>query len=173
MKSPQRKFHRFPLSRLRQIFAVAFALLGAVAASPAVTVTIDGGVFFQRMEGFGTSSRVFDDPHVYENFNPATSRSATILTTGQQDEVLDRLYVELGLTRVHPVNPDVGTLEGQPYIGVEPANDNADPYLTDLSKFDFSWKNLDAHVNDISRALGLGHGKILAEGPIKMNERNS
>lgn len=141
---------------VRLLPALAIALLGAAAKVQSATVTVDAGVSFQRMEGFGTSSRVFDDPHIYENFNPATSRSATILTTAQQNEVLDRLYVELGLTRVHPVNPDVGTLEGQPYIGVEPVNDNADPYVTDLSKFDFSWKNLDAHVTEIDRARQRG-----------------
>lgn len=137
-------------------FVALLVFLSLVCQARAATVTIDARAVFQRMEGFGTSSRVFDDPHVYENFNPTTQRAATVLTTAQQDEVLDRLYVELGLTRVHPVNPDVGTLEGQPYIGVEPTNDNADPNVTDLSKFDFSWKNLDAHVIDISRARQRG-----------------
>lgn len=43
-----------------------------------VTVAVDGGVRYQTMDGFGSSERVFDDPHVFENFNPATGRAATI-----------------------------------------------------------------------------------------------
>ena len=117
----------------------------------AVTVAIDGSVRHQTMDGFGSSERVFDDPHVFENFNPATGRAATVLTTAQQDEVLDRLYRELGLTRLRPATPD--TAVG---AGIEPSNDNTDPNATDLSKFNFNWKNLDAHVDYIARARARG-----------------
>jgi hypothetical protein len=95
----------------------------------AVSVTIDGSVRHQTMDGFGHSLRVFDDPHVFENFNPATGRAATVLTQAQQGEVMDRLYRDLELTRVRPVNPD--TAAG---AGIEPVNDNNDPNVTDLSK---------------------------------------
>ena len=64
----------------------------------AVTVTVDGAVWHQTMDGFGSSLRVFDDPHVFENFNPATGRAATVLTPAQQGEVMDRLYRDLRLT---------------------------------------------------------------------------
>lgn len=128
MKSSNHSSHRFILTRsLRTGFAVGVALMGAVAMSHAATGTIDARVVFQRMEGFGTSSRVFDDPHTFNTLDPATMRARTVLTTAQQDAVLDRLYVDLGLTRVHPVNPEVGLLTGVNYLGIEPVNDNADP----------------------------------------------
>lgn len=37
-------------------------------------VTVDGSVRHQTMDGFGSSVRLFDDPHVFENFNAATGR---------------------------------------------------------------------------------------------------
>jgi O-glycosyl hydrolase len=117
----------------------------------AATVFVDGGVRYQTMDGFGTSVRVFDDPHVFENFNPATGRAATVLTTAQQNEVLYRLYTELKLTRIRPASPDTGV-----GTGIEPVNDNSNPDLTDLSKFNFDWKRLDAHADYIARARESG-----------------
>lgn len=98
------------------------------------------------MQGFGTSERVFDDPHVFDNFNPDTARSLTVLTTAQQDEILDGLYRDLKLTWVRPAT------EG----AVEPVNDNSDPEITDLSKFNFAWKRNDAHVEYVRRAIARG-----------------
>jgi len=121
------------------------------SAVRAATVLMDGSVRYQTMDGFGTSVRVFDDPHVFENFNPATGRAATVLTTAQQDQVLNRLYTDLKLTRVRPASPD--TTVGS---GIEPVNDNNNPNLTDLSKFNFDWKRLDAHVDYIARARDRG-----------------
>ena len=117
----------------------------------AVNVTVDGGVRHQTMDGFGHSLRVFDDPHVFENFNPATGRAATVLTTAQQNEVMDRLYRDLGLTRVRPVQADTATGSG-----IEPTNDNSDPNATDPTKFNFEWKRLDAHVDYLARARDRG-----------------
>lgn len=65
-------------------FALAVALLAAVPKLHGADVTVDARAVFQRMEGFGTSSRVFDDPHVDNNFDPATGRSATILTSADK-----------------------------------------------------------------------------------------
>jgi glucuronoarabinoxylan endo-1,4-beta-xylanase len=117
----------------------------------AVTVTVDGLVRNQTMDGFGSSERAFDDPHVFENFNPATGRSLTLLTAPQQDEVLDRLYRDLRLTRVRSVSPDTA-----PGAGIEPVNDNGDPAVLDPTKFDFSWKRLDAHCEYFGRARQRG-----------------
>ena len=108
----------------------------------AVTVAIDGNVRYQTMDGFGSSLRVFDDPHVFENFNPETRRAATVLTPAQQGEVMDRLYRDLKLTRVRTISPD--TAVG---AGIEPTNDNSNPNVADPSKFNFGWKNLDAHTD--------------------------
>ena len=112
------------------------------------TVSVNADLVFQTMEGFGTSQRVFDDPHIWRNFDPATQRSLTVMTTAEQDEILDLLYVNLGLTRVRPMTGD-GPL-------IEPENDNADPNITDLTKFDFSWKKNDAHVDYVRRAMARG-----------------
>jgi O-glycosyl hydrolase len=132
------------------LIAAGAAVIPSVADAAAV-VAVDGGVRHQRMDGFGSSVRVFDDPHLFNNFNPATGRAATVMTTAQQDEVLDRLYIDLGLTRVRPASPDAAV-----GAGIEPVNDNSDPYVTDASKFNFAWKNLDAHVDYIARARQRG-----------------
>lgn len=129
---------------------IVFAL-GALGQSRATDVTIDARTVYQRMDGFGSSARVFDDPHVFENFNPATARALTFLTAAQQDEVLDRLYVDLQLTRVRQASPDTA-VNG----GIEPQNDNADPEVIDPSKFNFAWKNLDAHIEYIARVRQRG-----------------
>ncbi len=132
------------------ISAFGLATLPSISLT-AATVLIDGGARYQTMDGFGSSVRVFDDPHVFDNFNPATGRAATQLTVSQQDQVLDRLYVDLKLTRVRPASPD--TAVGS---GIEPVNDNSNPNVTDLSKFNFDWKRLDAHVDYIARARQRG-----------------
>jgi O-glycosyl hydrolase len=121
------------------------------STSLAANVVADGSVRFQRMDGFGSSERVFDDPHVFDNFNPATGRAATTLTLAQQDAVLDRLYVDLKLTRVRPASPD--TAVG---AGIEAINDNNDPNVTNLNQFNFDWKRLDAHVDYMARARQRG-----------------
>jgi len=139
--------------------SAAIVLLGALPILAAIVspieavaaVVVDGSVRFQTMDGFGSSERVFDDPHVFNNFNSATGRAATVMTTAQQDQVLDKLYSELKLTRVRPASPD--TAVG---AGIEPVNDNNDPNVSDLSKFNFVWKNLDAHVDYIARAQARG-----------------
>jgi O-glycosyl hydrolase len=100
-----------------------------------VTVTLDPSQRFQTIHGFGTTQRLFDDPHITETFNPATARAAIIPPAADQDRILDALYRDLRLTRVR-FHPE----------GVEPVNDNADPLSTDLSKFNFSWKAADGHI---------------------------
>ena len=138
--------------KLRVRFVVLLGvMLGAIASTRAADVTIDARTIYQRMDGFGASERVFDDPHVFNNFNPATARALTVLSTNQQDVALDRLYVDLRLTRVRPASPD--TAVG---AGIEPQNDNTDPNVSDLSKFNFAWKSLDAHIDYIARARERG-----------------
>lgn len=132
---------------------IHFLALGALAVGhlPAADVNIDGGASFQRIDGFGSSERVFDDPHVFDNFNPATARAATVMTPAQQDAVLDSLYLDLRLTRMRPASP-----ETMPGVGIEPVNDNSDPNVIAPSGFDFSWKNLDAHIALLDRARQRG-----------------
>ena len=124
---------------------------GQTAAIPptqttSAAITIDSTITYQTIAGFGTSERLFDDPHLTETFNPATGRSAVTMSRAQQDEILDKLYVDLGLTRVRPINSDK----------IEAVNDNSDPNVTDLTKFDFSWKRLNDHCDYIKRAQARG-----------------
>lgn len=109
------------------------------------------GTVFQTIHGFGGSARVFDDPHVFENFDPSTGRAATVLTEGQRNDVREALYRDLGLTRIRPVQPD--TAVG---AGIEPSNDNGDPMVTNPAAFNFGWKNLDAHVPNAEAARQRG-----------------
>lgn len=142
--------------RLRAIIILALGtFVGSSAAAPAgavaLSVTIDGLDRRQTIAGFGSSERAFDDPHVFENFNATTGRSLTVLTTPQQDEVLDKLYRDLRLTRVRSVNPDTA-----PGAGIEPVNDNNDPNVLDATKFNFAWKRLDVHCEYFDRARQRG-----------------
>ncbi|MEO5558394.1 MAG: hypothetical protein ABIO49_01610, partial [Dokdonella sp.] len=139
---------RHPLAHAALGLASAFLASAAYAVD---TVAIDAAVTFQRMDGFGISSRVFDDPHLFNNFDPATGRALTVLTGAQQDAILDRLFVDLKLTRLRPASPD--TAVG---AGIEPVNDNGDPYVTDFGGFNFAWKNLDAHADLMVRAQQRG-----------------
>ncbi len=123
----------------------------SIAGSGPVRIAIDSKVRYQTMNGFGTSALVFDDPHVFDNFDKKTRRAATILSREQQDEILDRLYVDLGLTRLRPTF-GIG--------GFEPINDNDDPDVTDLARFDFSWKQNDAQVELAKRAMARGASTI-------------
>lgn len=149
------------LKRARLLFlvvVVSFANLIAVLqnshlvhAGAPVTVTVNYNSVFQTIDGFGSSERLFDDPHVFNNFNSATGRAATTMTLAQQDAVLTKLYTDLGLTRVRPVSPETTAT-----TGIEPVNDNSDPTITDISKFNFAWKNLDAHCDYILKTQQKG-----------------
>ena len=129
-----------------------------------VTVTLDPSQRFQTIDGFGTTQRLFDDPHVTETFNSATARAAVIPTSVDQVRILDALYRDLGLTRVR-FHPE----------GIEAVNDNADPLSTDLSKFNFSWKAADGHIAAVRSLQARGLTTYFAS-PLRveswMNESN-
>jgi O-glycosyl hydrolase len=127
------------------------------AADGASVVTLDVAQRFQTMQGFGTSVRLFDDPHMTETFDQVTKRAAATPPASEQSRILDALYLELGLTRVRFHPTDIGM--------IEPVNDNADPMSADLTKFDFSWKQGDGlitHVKNLqSRGLVTFYGAPL------------
>jgi O-glycosyl hydrolase len=85
------------------VFFPPLRIIGASAASMPASLFIDSTVQHQSIDGFGSSARVFDDPHVFGNFDDHTGRAATRMTASQQADVLDRLYVDLGLTRLRPI----------------------------------------------------------------------
>ncbi|MEO8561764.1 MAG: hypothetical protein ABI601_06795 [bacterium] len=109
----------------------------------AAVITIDPTKTFQTMQGFGASVRLFDDPATTNTMDPATKRGTAVPSVIDQNTILDRLYVDLGLTRVRFLPSDGG--------GIEPVNDNADPLVADASKFDFSWKNGDGQLDLVQK----------------------
>ncbi len=111
-----------------------------------VTVSVNPAVRFQTISGFGTTTRLFDDPHVTETFNPSTGRGAVVIPAAEQARILTALYTDLRLNRArYATDP-----------GVEVVNDNADPAVTELSNFDFRWKRLDGHVEYVLAARPFG-----------------
>lgn len=122
-----------------------------VPDTPASPVDRPVGTVFQTIDGFGASSRAFSDSHVFDVPGVAPPTSAA-----QQGQVLDALFLELGLTRIRPVQPDTGP--GPPPVGIEIANDNSDPLSTDLTRFDFGGRRLDDHVPVVAGAKVRGAG---------------
>ncbi|MDB4883642.1 MAG: hypothetical protein JWL95_2408 [Gemmatimonadetes bacterium] len=104
----------------------------------AAVITLDASQRFQTMQGFGTSMRLFDDPLVTNSVDPVTKRGIAIPPASEQSSILDQLYIDLGLTRVRIFPGDGG--------GIETVNDNGNPLVADLSKFDFSWTRGDGQI---------------------------
>jgi len=124
------------------------ACLGtAPLPAASVNIAVDPSVRFQTIAGFGATERLFDDPHLTNTFDPATSRSAVVIPPDQQAAILKAMYTDLGLTRDRYATD----------IGIEPVNDNSDPLVTDLTKFNFAWKGGDGHsaVAEQSYPFGL------------------
>jgi len=119
--------------------STAHVVGGGSSVSAAAQVTIDPARTYQVMQGFGASNRVWDDPHV-------SNAPRTNIPPSARAEILTRLYKDLGLTRVRLV------LDG----GIEPVNDNDDPFVFDWSKFNFEWKHNDAHVAFVKDAVSFG-----------------
>ncbi|MDB4883643.1 MAG: hypothetical protein JWL95_2409, partial [Gemmatimonadetes bacterium] len=117
-------------------------------ADAASVVTLDAAQRFQTMQGFGSTSRLFDDPHMTQTFDPLTKRASATPPASEQAKILDALYIDLGLTRVRFHQSDDG--------GIEPSNDNGDPLVADLTKFDFSFKQGDGHIAHIKNLLTRG-----------------
>jgi O-glycosyl hydrolase len=105
------------------------------------------------MTGFGVSVRLFDDPHLIggpDTYNPNSGQGLNI-SIQEQDKILDALYVDMGLTRTRPILMGDASAEAKNAY-IEVANDNSDPEVTDLSKFDFTWKRNDGYIDLIKRA---------------------
>ncbi len=110
------------------------------------TVTVDVSRRFQTIAGFGTSQRLFDDPHLTNTFDPGTQRGAVVIPPDQQAAILRALHTDIGLTRMrYATDPNI-----------EPVNDNANPTVTDLSRFNFAWKGGDGHINLVNAARSFG-----------------
>lgn len=114
-------------------------------ASYDVTIAVDSRSGHQTMQGFGTAVRLFSDPHVIGQVGDIGN--ALDIGPGAQDEILRRLYEELGLTRIRSALQTPG---------IEPVNDNDDPGVTDLSRFRFNWVFGDGHIDLLKRARAMG-----------------
>ena len=124
-----------------------FALLclpGCVsfAQREAVRVTVDTRSTYQVMEGFGSSVRVWDDPHV-------ANQPKSVIGEQARSAILKKLYSELRLTRARFV------YDG----GIEVTNDNDDPFTFNPKGFNFAWKRNDAFV-EYAQAASV-HGPIV------------
>lgn len=139
------------------------AILPGLSAE--ISMTLNRSDQHQVMDGFGSTQRLFDDPHLFNNFNVATGRAATVLSSAQQDEILRALYTNLGFTRLR-AGLDVTALEDQ--------NDNNDPMVADLSRFNFAWKANDGYVDYAKRAMSFGLAKSWRYGATEryMSESN-
>lgn len=117
----------------------------AGSSNEPILVRVDPSVEYQTMQGFGSSARLFDDPHLFQIPNGRTS-----MTAAQQDEILDLLYEDLKLTRVRLFFER----------GFEVKNDNDDPEVENLSKFDFGGTRNDALVAFATRLAARGVGIV-------------
>ena len=133
-----------------KIKLLVIILLAAIALpAQSVTVSINSKTTFQTMDGFGYSQRYFSDPHLTGGNDRDTSAmpaGALVMTTDQQNELLDQLHTNLGLNRVRPL-----------ILGlIEPVNDNNDPNVTDLTLFNFDGLRNDAQIDYVQRAIPRG-----------------
>ncbi len=134
---------------LKIITAVGLILSGSILLTAQnVNIDIDAQKVYQTMDGFGTSLRVFNDPHIIGGTTSDPITTGLVISTTEEDTLLDLLYDRLGLTRIRPATGEDGAIENP--------NDNNDPDSTDFSKFDFTWKRMDAHIDYVSRALPRG-----------------
>ena len=140
-----------------RVVAIALSVAGLAAAAwasslaPAATggagatsvVTVDVRATRQVIQGFGTSIRVWSDPHVVEGVNDTPPLEA-------QRQVLDALYRRLGLTRARPVLDK----------GVQP---------TPGAPFNFAGRLVDDHVAYVKQALPYGL-KVVFPGPVYLED---
>ena len=141
------------------VLAATFAIAGAGATTPdrqvsarATNVQVDLGATRQVNQGFGSSSRVWVDPHLPNAPNVSVPAEA-------QARILTSLYGRLGLTRVRNVlEPGVQRNAGGP--------------------FDFRGKLADAHIAFVKQAKRFGlktffPGPVYLETWMKADDPNS
>ena len=135
------------LSPLRRVAAAGLLACSSQPVSPVVqtpeppagvdaTVTIDPSHIFQTIEGWGVSVGSFGDPHVLNV--PYDAVPPLEVPLSDQRQILDTLFRGIGLMR--------GRMGTHPR-DIETVNDNGDPNVTDLTKFDFSGLKNDAFVD--------------------------
>lgn len=141
------KDHRFPQIRSFAVIAITVLSVELVSARPmpikfpkepppfyfspsGPAIFVDGANRKQTVDGFGGSLTLVQDDGVYYRHDSTQPRT-TSATTAQIAGITGLLYSELGITRTRFVQS-----------GMEPQNDNGDPFLLDPSRF--NWKLTDA-----------------------------
>ena len=110
----------------------------APARPVAADVRVDVGETYQTIEGFGASYRVWDDPHLLGDSAAPSSQ--------QQGEIVASLVDDLGLTRLRAILDP----------GLEPENDNEDPFRLDRSRFVYDGKRADEPARVAGQFLAAG-----------------
>ncbi len=108
---------------------------GPVVSPPSsnpIVVTVDAGKQHQRIQGFGSSTRIFSDPHLIGQ------QSALQLLIPDENAVLDSVYRTIGLTRARVTFQSNGT-EAAP----------GEPQRRD-------WVFADGHIDLVKRAKAKG-----------------
>ena len=137
------------MKKLKNLVVVIHCILSSTwSIAQNVSININALNLNQTMEGFGTSLRVFNDPHVIGGTTSEPITGGLVISAAEEDTILNLLYNKLGLTRVRPATGEDGPIENP--------NDNNNPYKMDNSKFDFSWKKMDAHIDFVSRVIPRG-----------------
>ena len=67
-----------------------------------VEVTVDATQQFQTIEGFGVTARLFSDLHLIFR-GGGDSANAIQISDAAKNEILDRLFNDLSLTRLRPI----------------------------------------------------------------------
>lgn len=125
-------------------FLAAFT---AVRAASAQSIVIDGSKPHQVMDGWINQMRVWDDPHLTETYRPAkpgedSGRSAVDIPLAAQNDILTKLYGDLGITHVQTaIEPGAQPVQGGP--------------------FNFNWKRCDAHSDYVKQARPFGLQKSI------------
>ena len=113
------------------VISGAWATVAERGASADVTaVTVDLGATRQSIDGFGTSNRVWSDPHLANASNASVPPEA-------QRQILTALYRRLGLTRVRNVLDN----------GIQPSAG---------APMSFAGKRADDHIAFVKQAKGYG-----------------
>lgn len=112
------------------VVAAAATTTGSTGAPQPVVVSIDPGATRQSIDGFGSSERVWADPHL-------SNLPVTNVPLAAQRAILRELYRRLGLTRVRPVlDQGVQMRRGGPFA--------------------FGGKLADAHIAYVKQARSFG-----------------
>jgi O-glycosyl hydrolase len=106
----------------------------------AATIAVDTATTYQTIDHFGSSHRVFDDPHVWNHGADPSGRSLIVMPRADEDRVFDRLYRDGGLTYMR-ISTDGGL---EPSRGV----------------FNYDGRRLDAQIDDALRAKARGPVKV-------------